>query len=445
MRVSQPARKTQPIKMNTIVNETQPLQFTSATLWYDGPEGRFLCRSHRLKDKSLASLIPLSKAQLDAIETLATINESNQTVLQSLIDERWLHRPSISDVQNKRWSIALNNVQSLYQAAYKPNLSATDYHLDEMEEAFNQFDNVEITCSHSLREPNDFFAGRSYGEAFADWLRPKLQNGARVLEVGGGTGILAKRLLTHLKDLNLRYYLLDLSPQMQRSQREQCVEFDNIQFLTGNALDYDFGDMQFDFILSNEVIADFDTDIAERSKLEAGKADSEAERLVLQYNLDISKAPPKFCINTGAIAFVERIAKLLLPNGQAWLSEYGSQQFLPMALDLDGHREHSIHFGHLSQVATAVGLIPKLSTAGHDLNVQGDILTASYDQTRILSDVLAPKLGINMPKLTHSKRELKAVWQERYKNIGGLQFSPLANHRDIFNPYIFISLHMQKT
>ena len=395
--------------------------FTTPTIWYCGPEGNFLLSEKgRRSGSALMALTPPEMELVKRIPGVLPVGALSRLLEAELVRERRAPRRLPG-----RFRKAALRLQKQYQAAWEPEMETTHFHSVGLKEAWDNFDSGETTCSHLLRFPSSMLAGKTYGQAlgarFREWLRP----GARILEVGGGTGVLASHLLDELADLKLDYTILDLSPRLQLSQKRECERHANVRFLLGDATDYDFEGARFDLVFSNEVIADFAVEVATRRNLETGNPANGAEVTALKYGLSLAGALPKFCINAGAISLVERLPKLLNPGGRVFLTEYGELDQFPAAVDLEGHREHSIHFGHLMQVASQLGYESELVSVGEFLRADGCVEVLNFSKAWLLSKALAPYLGLEIPLAYVPREQLPQVWGERLKFIGNLSFQSL--------------------
>lgn len=220
------------------------------------------------------------------------------------------------------------------------------YHVEAIQDAHEQFEERETTLSHLLREPSPVLGGLSYGAA---WVRlieglGALPVGARVLEVGGGTGWLARRALEARPDL--RWHIADLSGALLRDQQRLFAQAQlQVRAVHADALALPFAPQSFDVIVSNEVIADLPTaaqpaDAQDRACLEATGY----------------RPPEGRPVNFGALRLLVQAAQLLRPGGWLWLSEFGTIDQAPReAVHLD-HPETGIEFGVLAQAAERLGL-----------------------------------------------------------------------------------------
>ena len=180
-------------------------------------------------------------------------------------------------------------------------------------QAEGHFDHVETTIAHCFAEPHPALGGERFGQR----LR-RLLYGPRVLEIGCGTGELARDYGPHPA-----YTRLDLSPGLLAAQ---ALVAPWTRGVLGDAMDLPFSDDAFDVVICNEVLADMPC--TERG----GR-----------------------WVNTGAMRALSEIRRVLQPEGQAWVSEFGREDALPEeTLQLD-HPEISLHFGELLAHAQSEG------------------------------------------------------------------------------------------
>ncbi len=102
----------------------------------------------------------------------------------------------------------------------------------------------EQTISECLRDVDSPYqdalrARRAYGDVVADLLqsRAMISDGARVLEVGGGHGNLARSLLSRFETIALT--MADISPVFLARQRETLSSFGGrVKFVESDIFDY---------------------------------------------------------------------------------------------------------------------------------------------------------------------------------------------------------------
>lgn len=239
------------------------------------------------------------------------------------------------------------------------------YHREQMAEAGHQFDEVETTISHLFRFAHPALQGLTFGETLARQMSLRRPAPSRVVEVGGGTGFLAEsvvRMLERDASAPQSYSIVELSPQMQRAQRNKLTQscFD---FVTGTATQLPFKDASIDgWLLCNEVIADLDVVEFNTNETSSDDAlDFSARALARKYRLKFSGATERARINLGAIQLVEEVSRVLAPGAVAYISEFAAtNEVKPVELtDLAGqhaHTEYSILFDHLAAVAQSRGL-----------------------------------------------------------------------------------------
>ena len=333
---------------------------------------------------------------------------------------------------------------------------ARGYHRTGVTDAHRQFEIEETTVSHLFRRPHRALGGRTYGEAFCDRLLElgALAGAPRMLEIGGGTGLFGRALLDRLRarapgvHARTEYTFLDLSPILSASQRETCAgHAARTRFVVADALADALAEERFDVLLANEMIADLPVGRASRTSLEAGRPGTEAERLVAHHGLEWGRARASFAVNVGAIRLVERLPSWLAPGGLAVLTEYGGPDELPWAVDLPGHREHSIHFGHLLRVADRLGLAGELEMLGDFLGFDGTCPTLAAESAKLLFRHLLPFLGREPlpPALAYDRAALdEALGRETTGRLGNLRFAPLDSAEARLSPFDFWALRLRR-
>ena len=196
-----------------------------------------------------------------------------------------------------------------------------------------------------------------------------------MVEVGGGTGSLMAAFLDVVPLTELT--LVDLSPFFSARQRGALADRGAFRFVTSDAVAYFRGAEQLvDLVISNENIGDFPTvtgirrselESALRSGGDAGSPLGQVAEVVRRYDLDLGDAPEMFHFNLGAVRYLEALAPVarrvflsehscdpVLPEPYAFLPLPAGDGY-PREIPLKGHSEYTIHFGHLAQVAEALG------------------------------------------------------------------------------------------
>ena len=284
------------------------------------------------------------------------------------------------------------------------------YHSQSLADAFKQFEVVETTVSHIFREPHVALSNRNYGEALADLLLTdkvlsKDLGGkhAAILEIGCGVGLVARSILSRIRSKDsalfnkVKYTLFELSPELQRSQREQCADFSlQTEFIRGDVLSWDEPEGCYDFILSNEMIADLPVSPV-----------GEQLEVVQRYGLEYLLSNPGRLLNIGAIRLLEKVARALKPKGCALITEYGGVGQDPLIAKFEGHAEFSIDFEVLVKVAKQLNLRVELQTVGELLEFDPQCRIVHGASIDTLSYLLLPYLKHEpLPRIAYTKESL---------------------------------------
>ncbi len=281
-----------------------------------------------------------------------------------------------------------------------------------------RFDDVETTISHLFRRPHPALGGRSYGEALYQALRAKgLLEAPEVHELGGGAGFVAAAMssMATREGRPLRYTFLELSRTLLSAQRTQLPSATAIA-AHAERLPLRNGVVRGLF-LANEVIAD----------LRVSPADApESAELARRYGLSLDGARR---LNTGAIRFVEELARVLARGASACLVEFGGD-FEASPVALSGafgralHVEHSIHFGHLEAAAKALGFKTERVAMADLLQIDRSMRVTSYPDVVRLRN-FAPSLPVlahPMEEIARAHPFLLRVFQLEFPPIGSPRF-----------------------
>ncbi|MBW2255830.1 MAG: class I SAM-dependent methyltransferase [Deltaproteobacteria bacterium] len=248
------------------------------------------------------------------------------------------------------------------------------YHLEDITDGETHFDDRETTIAHALATPHPSLGGRPFGQALFDALkgREQVPTSGLIVEVGCGTGEMAASFWLQAASASRRYLRIDLSPELLRTQRRRAPDTAGV-LADGTRLPLRDGSV--DLLLSNEVMADLAAVPWRPGTPGEGAAAEVAER-VARYGLSVvteTEGPPTL-FNLGAWKLVEEVARVLRPGGHAWLSEFGAFDRDPEETRQLDHPEVSVHFGHLLQIAEALGLearcLPMAESLGLDLNAR---------------------------------------------------------------------------
>ncbi|MBM4280851.1 MAG: methyltransferase domain-containing protein [Deltaproteobacteria bacterium] len=317
------------------------------------------------------------------------------------------------------------------------------FHQDVIADADVNFDDVETTLAHLFARPTAALAGRHYGAAFCDHvldeLRPDLlvpgRPGAAVqfAELGCGTGRFAHDFLARLQErtpalyASSTYTLVDLSPALQQSQRRRCAPHgDRCRFVLGDLLAWQ-PDRAVDVVISNEVIADLPVRPLYRDDVSTDHG--EAAACVRRHGLSLAGLPHATLINTGAIALVERLPQLLAKDGVAVVTEYGSRTRGPVRVALGGHVEHSIHYGHLEDVAARVGLQPTIARVVDLLGFDESTRVVDLEHLDVLRRAVGPSLGLPpLPRMAFSVDDVRAWLGPHAPRVRHVVDAPLSIH-----------------
>lgn len=146
-------------------------------------------------------------------------------------------------------------------------VSAKNYYRKALTDAFDNFENREITVSHTFREKHPFLQNRSYGEAFFHAVRQHGRVGKfhSVLEIGGGRGELARDFIRawvkSTRAMPKMYKIIDLSSPLLKSQKQLLRRSPvALHFVQADAERFPFKNGSFNgLIIANEMIADLDS------------------------------------------------------------------------------------------------------------------------------------------------------------------------------------------
>src|SRR5215213_1355846 len=346
--------------------------------------------------------------------------------------------------------------RNLYHSERKDRDAITDFHLHGIDDASWEFDQIEPTVNHSFRFPHEALGGLDYGSRFClATLKPEVvpllshSPQLEVLEVGGGTGSLARAFIKQAESLNgtnVNYHILDLSPALMENQRKVLAELlPESRHFQQDATEFDLPNHTFDLIISNEVIADFPVARVQRN---AAGNDGEGAYYIEKYDLPVKDAPDSFLVNAGVFRFIERAWKHLTPGGTLIVTEYGAEQRYPALSFNLNHDEYTIHFGHVAACAAKVGFQCRLLTLKEFVGIDDEVLVLDGREEHLLClNHVFKNYGEVLPYSVISKSDFESRCQAIVERIGliGYSFSPLRKGYH-FGPNIkdFLVLIMHK-
>ncbi len=336
--------------------------------------------------------------------------------------------------------------------------SLIDYHREGITDPGKQFEDEEITLSHVYRFPHPALGGISYGAKFAEvCCRKGLINArANILEVGGGTGFFGNAFLSYLREKRpdiydtIHYTFFDLSPVLLSSQKETNISHEKItSFIEGNIENYKFGHSVFDFVISNEMIADLGVAKLKKNYFFSDEKPPESLAETVAFckrcNLNFEDAFEDFLVNIGAFNFITKLKEILSSDGNAIVVEYGDLHLYPNASELRAHTEFSIHFGHLIEVAKTLGFNAEFSNMLDFLGFNEDEKVLDYLSFIALKEHLLPFFNRSISQLAYTEESLgKAVGKEFLARIHGLRFADISKASATVNPQSFRVLIISK-
>lgn len=280
-----------------------------------------------------------------------------------------LTHPSVQAVQLRDKPVIRRDasLERLVCPARLPNLRPADpygpggetrlaeYHLQAITDGSTHFDDRETTVAHAFALPHPALGGQRYGERLYDVMEGAglVPDDGLVVEIGPGTGELGAAWLERA-GRPVDYLRLDQSPELLRTQRARLP---GTQEKLASATALPLADRSAALVICNEVIADLAAVPYDPDEAPVGVA-AEVEARLRRYRIE--PLPGRARYNLGAWQLVEELARVLAPGGAAFVSEFGGPDEVPQETEQLDHPEVSIHFGHLLQVARALGLRARL-------------------------------------------------------------------------------------
>ena len=332
------------------------------------------------------------------------------------------------------------------------------YHRKIISDPKEQFEDQEITLSHMYRFSHPALGDLSYGQRFACVCHHKgiLKPGARILEVGGGTGCFGADFLSYVKENypdiygTLHYTFFDLSPVLLQAQRERTQAHEDVtSFTEGDIEAFDFDGSQFDLVILNEMIADLRVEKLKKSYFFFHERPPEEQRGTFEFckacGLNFEDAFEEFLINIGAFRLLYKLVEIMASGGAAVVVEYGDMNIYPTAAVLKSHTEFSIHFGHLKHVAQWSGFGTEFSDMLHFLGFRKDVEILDAFSFTALREHFMPFFGRDLSRFAHTRESLiQEVGEDMLSNIQGLRFAPITKASPTNDPRTYKVLVLSK-
>ncbi|MCK6503272.1 class I SAM-dependent methyltransferase [Myxococcota bacterium] len=232
------------------------------------------------------------------------------------------------------------------------------YHQQAITDGATHFDDRETTVAHAFARPHPALGGQPYGAALHRALEARglLPDDGPVLEIGPGTGELCAAFLQRAGERGLprgEVLRLDASPALLATQERRLP---GTRGILGSATAIPLPAGSVALVLCNEVIADLAAVPCDARDPSPGPEAAEVQARIRRYGLSPLPAEQGVPLyNLGAWRLLEELHRVLRPGGTAFLSEFGDLDELPTETRQLDHPEVSIHFGHLLQVARALG------------------------------------------------------------------------------------------
>lgn len=238
---------------------------------------------------------------------------------------------------------------------------------DQIIDSDGHFDDRETTLAHAFARPHAALHGESWGARLHRALAHRGADigGAQIVEIGPGTGELARDFLAAAPVAPARYLRIDRSPGLLASQARLAPSSEGLR---ADATELPLPENSVMLAICNEVLADLPA-VPYAGSVSSPLQQAVAERIARHGLTPLPAAGP---YNLGAWQLIERLATVLAPGGLAYLSEFGSADERPTETTHLDHPEVSIHFGHLCAVARSVGLTAELLPLHELLDVRLD-------------------------------------------------------------------------
>lgn len=371
-----------------------------------------------------------------------SLRKWRRTQLIHVSKEPLIQKPGQEPQEKRLVKIGLDIIREVKTVErIRKGYSSYCYHKKSIEDAQRQFDNKEITFSHTLRNKTSVLDNNAYGARFAEAIldTKKFSGRIRILEVGAGLGWLGynfiKKIKADFKGLDLSYSFLDLSAALLKEQRRlNYPAYDMCDFTQADACKLPFKDGIFDLVIANECIADFPViKLAKNDISAAGPGQNRVIRRGASYIRAINKfnkyldpgddLMPQFIFPIGIVYFLEELKRVLRPEAIAVLVEYS---FYPcpvsssVAVKLPGHFEYSADFRLLKSVAKNMGFAAKIMDIDKFLNI--DSVPLLSFRSKVLLDKFLIRKTRRLSSRVYTRAELRRELGLLADKIRGLEF-----------------------
>jgi SAM-dependent methyltransferase len=311
--------------------------------------------------------------------------------------------PVEAAVGGPQWAESTMPFPEVDPYTWKPvPLDLRAYHEADIVDAEQQFEERETTLSHLLRLPHEALSGRTFGQALAQALTTEgVAAGPRVVEIGGGTGILGEALR---EALGARAYsVVDLAPVLAKAQVRR-----GLAAVRGDARRLPVASGCADLVVSNEMAGDLGPDME------------------------------------GPKALVGEAARVLAPGGWLYLSEFGSAAAKPVRSDHLDHDEVSIRFEDLRAEAERLGLRARLVHLPALLGLKGEVeslVTTRHSFAALRRLFLAH--GAQLDKRAWTREGLARAAEQagiKLDRVHGLLWAPAGERLMGLRPFEFMAV-----
>lgn len=331
-----------------------------------------------------------------------------------------------------------------------------------------------------MAKPHAVLDNRSYGRALYDVLSgyvPISGDTFSVLDVGAQTGETARDFVLACRELHPNTkldYVLFIPDADEAEKLKSCLaDIQEIRVVTGeiDKIHKILDGSLFDLIFSNEFLACLKSEAARRVMPEAEDVDIEtvlktgeyrsihatddkltfmgegdSVSLILKYKLNLGDAPDDFILNSGSIKLLANLTKLLRPDAQLFLIEFGEDIKYPIQTFEEGKACYSQHFGVLKQVARKLGFMAQSSYWMEELSLKRDLpmFATTRSQFKAMRQMLADH-GADLERKPYTTDEMGELMKAAgRKNVIELNFEPAEDRISGLVPHSYKMLRVFK-